>query len=394
MSVIVSYRPPPRGYIVQVAAGRLSPDPLVIGTTSVVLQPPLETSYRPLLLIAVCDCFPPRSNPPATANSPNTSSLGDFPCPSEEAAGVEEESRISVDGEPGDQTSALVSSPRALSITKAGPGHHWARRRDFEPAHTYVPGRTTSTPDPTECRHVLVRSASRARGAQETSERSQNTRVTVTTREHAAWRSSKFQLFVPVVEAMKEKSKNAARTRREKENYEFSLLAKLLPLPSAITSQLDKASIIRLTTSYLKMRAVFPEGKQATQTLGQRSAVGRRGFSVLSVFTVRGLGGRRARGTCCHRGDPKQDTANSWTDRRAGMVVIPVFLERGVGSVVPVQQTGGGTDPLLTRPSHGENPPCSPSYSPVRPEFLLPQAVDQTVEIESNFSRREPENRA
>ncbi|KAK3789788.1 hypothetical protein RRG08_036081 [Elysia crispata] len=62
------------------------------------------------------------------------------------------------------------------------------------------------------------------------------------------------------VEAMKEKSKNAARTRREKENAEFYELAKMLPLPSAITSQLDKASIIRLSTSYLKMRAVFPDG--------------------------------------------------------------------------------------------------------------------------------------
>ena len=59
---------------------------------------------------------------------------------------------------------------------------------------------------------------------------------------------------------MKEKSKNAARTRREKENAEFLELAKLLPLPSAITTQLDKASIIRLSTSYLKMRALFPEG--------------------------------------------------------------------------------------------------------------------------------------
>ncbi|XP_071523658.1 single-minded homolog 2 [Panulirus ornatus] len=59
---------------------------------------------------------------------------------------------------------------------------------------------------------------------------------------------------------MKEKSKNAARSRREKENAEFLELAKLLPLPAAITSQLDKASIIRLTTSYLKMRHVFPDG--------------------------------------------------------------------------------------------------------------------------------------
>ncbi|XP_068919074.1 single-minded homolog 2 [Petaurus breviceps papuanus] len=71
---------------------------------------------------------------------------------------------------------------------------------------------------------------------------------------------------------MKEKSKNAAKTRREKENGEFYELAKLLPLPSAITSQLDKASIIRLTTSYLKMRAVFPEG--LGDAWGQPSQIG------------------------------------------------------------------------------------------------------------------------
>lgn len=62
---------------------------------------------------------------------------------------------------------------------------------------------------------------------------------------------------------MKEKSKNAARTRREKENAEFVELANLLPLPKAITGQLDKASIIRLTTSYLKMRDLFPNGEFA-----------------------------------------------------------------------------------------------------------------------------------
>lgn len=65
---------------------------------------------------------------------------------------------------------------------------------------------------------------------------------------------------------MKEKSKNAARTRREKENSEFYELAKMLPLPSAITSQLDKASIIRLTTSYLRMRILFPEGTSSPCT--------------------------------------------------------------------------------------------------------------------------------
>ncbi|OON17075.1 Helix-loop-helix DNA-binding domain protein, partial [Opisthorchis viverrini] len=68
-----------------------------------------------------------------------------------------------------------------------------------------------------------------------------------------------LQSSAPASPRMKEKSKNAARTRREKENAEFYELAKLLPLPSAITSQLDKASIIRLTTSYLKIRSNFPD---------------------------------------------------------------------------------------------------------------------------------------
>lgn len=64
-----------------------------------------------------------------------------------------------------------------------------------------------------------------------------------------------------VVRKMKEKCKDAARMRREKERAEFIELSKLLPLPASITSQLDKASIIRLTSSYLRMRSAFPQGK-------------------------------------------------------------------------------------------------------------------------------------
>lgn len=52
----------------------------------------------------------------------------------------------------------------------------------------------------------------------------------------------------------KEKSRNAARSRRGKENMEFFELAKLLPLPGAISSQLDKASIVRLSVTYLRLR--------------------------------------------------------------------------------------------------------------------------------------------
>ena len=57
-----------------------------------------------------------------------------------------------------------------------------------------------------------------------------------------------------ILELRKEKSRDAARSRRGKENYEFYELAKMLPLPTAITSQLDKASIIRLTIGYLRLR--------------------------------------------------------------------------------------------------------------------------------------------
>uniref|UniRef100_A0A336L9I2 CSON006553 protein n=1 Tax=Culicoides sonorensis TaxID=179676 RepID=A0A336L9I2_CULSO len=63
-----------------------------------------------------------------------------------------------------------------------------------------------------------------------------------------------------ILEQRKEKSRDAARSRRGKENYEFYELAKMLPLPAAITSQLDKASIIRLTISYLKLRDFSSQG--------------------------------------------------------------------------------------------------------------------------------------
>ncbi|CAB4059198.1 NPAS1_3 [Lepeophtheirus salmonis] len=63
-----------------------------------------------------------------------------------------------------------------------------------------------------------------------------------------------------ILELRKEKSRDAARSRRGKENFEFYELAKMLPLPGAITSQLDKASIIRLTIAYLRLREFAASG--------------------------------------------------------------------------------------------------------------------------------------
>lgn len=83
----------------------------------------------------------------------------------------------------------------------------------------------------------------------------------------------------------KEKSRNAARSRRGKENLEFFELAKLLPLPGAISSQLDKASIVRLSVTYLRLRRFAalgapPWGLRAVGPpagLGECACAGRQG---------------------------------------------------------------------------------------------------------------------
>uniref|UniRef100_UPI00398E6EDC hypoxia-inducible factor 1-alpha-like n=1 Tax=Pristiophorus japonicus TaxID=55135 RepID=UPI00398E6EDC len=61
-------------------------------------------------------------------------------------------------------------------------------------------------------------------------------------------------------ERRKEKSRDAARCRRSKESEVFYELAHELPLPHSITSHLDKASIMRLTISYLRMRKLLNAG--------------------------------------------------------------------------------------------------------------------------------------
>lgn len=55
-------------------------------------------------------------------------------------------------------------------------------------------------------------------------------------------------------EKRKEKSRDAARCRRSRETEIFTNLAQALPLPQTAISQLDKASIMRLAISYLKIR--------------------------------------------------------------------------------------------------------------------------------------------
>ncbi|XP_036431113.1 hypoxia inducible factor 1 subunit alpha a [Colossoma macropomum] len=61
-------------------------------------------------------------------------------------------------------------------------------------------------------------------------------------------------------ERRKERSRDAARCRRGKETEVFYQLARELPLPHSVTSNLDKASVIRLTLSYLRLRSLLHTG--------------------------------------------------------------------------------------------------------------------------------------
>ncbi|XP_049788557.1 protein similar isoform X1 [Schistocerca nitens] len=65
-------------------------------------------------------------------------------------------------------------------------------------------------------------------------------------------------------EKRKEKSRDAARCRRSRETEIFTNLAQALPLPQAAISQLDKASIMRLAISYLKIRDLLSLAPEPT----------------------------------------------------------------------------------------------------------------------------------
>lgn len=67
-------------------------------------------------------------------------------------------------------------------------------------------------------------------------------------------------------ERRKEKSRDAARCRRSKETEVFYELAHQLPLPHNVSTHLDKASIMRLTISFLRTRKLLSSGGPETET--------------------------------------------------------------------------------------------------------------------------------
>ncbi|NXT50295.1 HIF3A factor, partial [Pluvianellus socialis] len=62
-------------------------------------------------------------------------------------------------------------------------------------------------------------------------------------------------------ELRKERSRDAARCRRSRETEVFYQLAHTLPFARGVSAHLDKASIMRLTISYLRVHRLLAAGE-------------------------------------------------------------------------------------------------------------------------------------
>lgn len=71
---------------------------------------------------------------------------------------------------------------------------------------------------------------------------------------------SEILLYYRNLEKRKEKSRDAARTRRSRETEIFSSLSKEIPVNYGLLSQMDKASVIRLAITHLKIRKFCENG--------------------------------------------------------------------------------------------------------------------------------------
>ncbi|KAM7534533.1 hypothetical protein Aperf_G00000116302 [Anoplocephala perfoliata] len=85
----------------------------------------------------------------------------------------------------------------------------------------------------------------------------------------------------------REKSKNAARVRRSNENCEYKELSRCLPLPSDEKIMLDKASTIRLTTNFLRLRTLFyANGRNGQNVMPRRTCLSAAMEEALNGFLV------------------------------------------------------------------------------------------------------------
>ncbi|CAM9915496.1 unnamed protein product [Lampetra planeri] len=96
------------------------------------------------------------------------------------------------------------------------------------------------------------------------------------------------RFFAVYSERRKEKSRDAARCRRGWETEVFAQLARELPLPPAASAALDKASVMRLAISYLRLRQLLPPSP--AEEVEEEDHAGGSGSS-LDALTLRALEG-------------------------------------------------------------------------------------------------------
>ncbi|KAG8249653.1 Hypoxia-inducible factor 1-alpha [Homalodisca vitripennis] len=83
------------------------------------------------------------------------------------------------------------------------------------------------------------------------------------------WSSTLRQSWDLNSERRKEKSRDAARCRRSRETEIFTDLAQALPLPPSTIATLDKASVMRLAISYLRIRTVLSTKRTIPRPAGR-----------------------------------------------------------------------------------------------------------------------------
>lgn len=81
-------------------------------------------------------------------------------------------------------------------------------------------------------------------------------------------------------EQVSEKQNSTARKRRRNQNVEIDELGELLPFKPDRGKNLDKLSILRLTTSYIKFQNFMTAGQQSVHDIL------RLGHSLLSYTTI------------------------------------------------------------------------------------------------------------
>ncbi|OXB52220.1 UNVERIFIED_CONTAM: hypothetical protein H355_014612, partial [Colinus virginianus] len=137
-------------------------------------------------------------------------------------------------------------------------------------------------------------------------------------------------------ELRKERSRDAARCRRSRETEVFYQLAHTLPFARGVSAHLDKASIMRLTISYLRVHRLLAAGTwaAAAEEVDVCYARALSGFLMVlsdggdmiflseNVSRLLGLGQVRVQGPSCKEGGVQRALLRGGRRAKGGEIVL------------------------------------------------------------------------